>query len=113
MSKLHGVLFAAALVPEKHVGSTMQAPDDRVVKAELANAEVLLQQSHGYFDPAKLLFDSQTGSHTAIANYVGPLKAIGIPGTVNSFHKTPVPVAITGIHKCVARLSCMRLNGQS
>ncbi|DBB08675.1 TPA: hypothetical protein ACH3X3_008211 [Trebouxia sp. C0006] len=57
----------------------MQNPEDCAIKEELADVEDLMQQSLGRFDPAKIYCDPQFGSHK-MANYVGPLKVISIPG---------------------------------
>ena len=75
-------------------GCTMQDPANSAVKEELVNAQVLLQQSQGHFDPAKLLLDPQHGSHSPIANYVGPLKVINIPGAVYSVSQNPSPLTV-------------------
>lgn len=58
----------------------MQNPEDCAIKEELANAEELMQQSLGHLDPAKLFLAPQSGLRNTMANYVGPLKVINIPG---------------------------------
>ena len=70
---LHGMsaLFASSILLARHAESTMQNPEDCAIKEELANAE-------------------DSGSHNTMANYVGPLKVINIPGT--SSPATPPPV---------------------
>ncbi|DBA68816.1 hypothetical protein WJX79_004849 [Trebouxia sp. C0005] len=55
-------------------------PEDCAIKEELANAEELMQQSLGHLDPAKLFLAPQSGLRNTMANYVGPLKVINIPG---------------------------------
>ncbi len=70
----------------------MQNPEDCAIKEELADVEDLMQQSLGHFDPAKIYCDPQFGSHKTMANYVGPLKVISIPGT---FSPANTPQAAT------------------
>ena len=74
----------------------MQNPEDCAIQEELTNVENLVQQSLGHFDPAKLYLDPQFGSLKTMANYVGPLEVISIPGT---FSPAIMPHAVTGTCK--------------
>ncbi|DBA96184.1 TPA: hypothetical protein ACH3X1_015662 [Trebouxia sp. C0004] len=70
--------LSASSILTIHADCTTQNPEDCSIKEELAKE--LMQQSLGHFDPAKLYLDPQFGSQNTIANYVGPLKVINIPG---------------------------------
>ena len=74
-------LSALSILLVTHADCAMQNPEDCAIKEELANAEDLMQQSLRRCDPPKLHLDPQSGSHNIMANYVGPLKLINIPGT--------------------------------
>ena len=52
-----------------------------VISAALADAEDLLQQSLGHFDPDKLFLNSKTKSPNVMANYVGPVHVTHISST--------------------------------
>jgi hypothetical protein len=86
-------LSASSILLATHADCTLQNPEDQAVQEELANVEELMQQSMGHFDCAKLYLDPQFGSHKTMANYVGPLKVISIPGT---FSPSNMPQAATG-----------------
>ncbi len=85
-------LSASSILLATHADCALQNPEDPAVQEELADVEDLMQQSLGQFDPAKLYLDPHFGSHKTMANYVGPLKVISIPGT---FSPANTPQAAT------------------
>ena len=58
----------------------MQDATNCSIKQALADAEALLRQSRGHFDPDTLFLRPQTKSQPVMVNYVGPVEVIYIPG---------------------------------
>lgn len=69
----------------------MQTPKDRKVTKSLKDAQELLQQSKGVFNPDSLFFAKPGKSPSKLANYIGPINITTVSGAaltamVRCFH---------------------------
>ena len=68
----------------------MQTPKDRTITKSLADAEELLQQSQGHFNPDQLFFARAGNKPSRLADYIGPIRLANIPGTAMLLEKMKV-----------------------
>lgn len=86
----HSMICAATDASSSHMDSAfilkhtccMQTPKDCTVTKALADAQELLQQCKGVFDPDTLFFAKPGKSPSKLANYIGPVNVATVSGTV-------------------------------
>ena len=66
----------------EHLYCTMQSPKDRSITKGLADAEELLLQSSGKYNPTNLFLAKPGGkSYSSLADFTGCVKVTSLPGT--------------------------------